>query len=141
MSIGSRRSRRRPGTVADQRAAERPEPAAAAGEPLTISREEILEHLVWGEIILLDAQAPGWFERERIPGAMRALPEDLDSLASILPNGRETPIAVYCWDVSCGGSALIAQMLVERGYRRVRRYRGGKRDWIDVGLPVERGVP
>jgi rhodanese-related sulfurtransferase len=106
-----------------------------------ISRPEILEHLAWGELTLLDAQAPGWFERERIPGAIRALPEDLDSLVSIFPNGRETQIAVYCWDASCSGSALIAKMLVERGYKRVRRYRGGKRDWIGAGLPVERGAP
>ena len=116
-------------------------PGRVASEPLPIDRLELLESLAWDSIVLLDAQAPGWFERERIPGAVRALPEDLDSLEGFLPHGRDTKVAVYCWDVSCSGSAVIAQMLVERGYRRVRRYRGGKRDWIDAGLPVERGSP
>lgn len=110
-------------------------------EPPPIERFELLEALAWDSITLLDAQAPGWFERERIPGAVRALPEDLDSLEDALPNGRDTEVAVYCWDESCSGSALIAQMLIERGYGRVRRYRGGKRDWIAAGLPVERGSP
>lgn len=91
-------------------------------------------------ITLLDAQAPGWFEREHLPGAVRALPEDLDSLEDALPAGRETEIAVYCWDVSCNASAQLAQELIERGYKRVRRYRGGKRDWIEAGLPVERAA-
>jgi len=116
-------------------------PANAVSEPLPIDRLELLEVLAWDSIILLDAQAPGWYERERIPGAVRALPEDLDSLEGCLPHGRDTKVVVYCWDLSCSSSAVIAQMLIERGYRRVRRYRGGKRDWIEAGLPVERGSP
>lgn len=125
--------------MTDAAASDRLTPAAS--ERLPIDRLELLEALAWGSITLLDAQAPGWFERERIPGAVRALPEDLDSLADALPNGRDAEVAVYCWDVTCSGSAVIAQMLVERGYKRVRRYRGGKRDWIEAGLPVERGAP
>jgi rhodanese-related sulfurtransferase len=101
----------------------------------------VLEGVARASITLLDAQAPGWFERERLPGALRALPEDLDSLADALPNGSETKIAVYCWDTSCSASEEVAQRLIERGYTRVRRYRGGKRDWIAAGLPVERGAP
>jgi rhodanese-related sulfurtransferase len=113
----------------------------AASEPPQIERFELLEALAWDSITLLDAQAPGWYERERIPGAVRALPEDLDSLVDGLPNGRDTTVAVYCWDLSCGGSTAIARILIERGYRRVRCYCAGKRDWIEAGLPVERGSP
>jgi rhodanese-related sulfurtransferase len=114
-------------------------PPRAAFEPLPIDRLELLEALAWDSIILLDAQAPGWYERERIPGALRALPEDLDSLEDFLPQGPDTKVVVYCWDLSCSASAVTAQMLIERGYRCVRRYRGGKRDWMEAGLPMARG--
>jgi rhodanese-related sulfurtransferase len=139
MPTGSGLSRWPPEVVADTVPSGLP--PRALSQPPPIDRLELLELLAWDSIILLDAQAPGWYERERIPGALRALPEDLDSLADCLPHGRDTQVVVYCWDLSCSGSAVIAQMLVERGYRRVRRYRGGKRDWIEAGLPVERGSP
>jgi rhodanese-related sulfurtransferase len=34
---------------------------------------------------------------------------------------------------------LVAERLLELGYRNVRHYAGGKRDWIDAGLPLEGG--
>jgi rhodanese-related sulfurtransferase len=117
------------------------EPGRAASDPPPIDRFELLEMLAWGSVTLLDAQAPGWYERERIPGALRALPEDLDALESALPDGRESEITVYCWDLTCGSSTVIARMLIERGYRHVRCYCAGKRDWKAAGLPVERGAP
>lgn len=101
----------------------------------------VLEGLSRASITLLDAQSPGWYERERLPGALRGLPDDLDSLEDTLPDGRETEIVVYCWDASCSASERVARQLMELGYPRVRRYRAGKRDWIAAGLPVERGAP
>jgi rhodanese-related sulfurtransferase len=139
MPTGSALSRRWPEAVTDVAPSDLP--PRAVSEPLPIDRLELFELLAWDSIILLDAQAPGWYERERIPGAVRALPEDLDSLEDFLPHGRDTRVVVYCWDLSCSGSAVVAGMLIERGYRSVRRYRGGKRDWIEAGLPVEHGSP
>jgi rhodanese-related sulfurtransferase len=37
-------------------------------------------------------------------------------------------------------SAMAAQVLRRLGYQNVRRYAGGKKDWLDAGLPVERPV-
>lgn len=118
-----------------------PEPVDERAQPRLIDRDELLGELHRSSITLLDAQAPGWFERERLPSARRALPEDLDHLEGALRQGRETKIAVYCWDESCEASAYLARELIDRGYTRVRRYRGGKRDWLAAGLPVERGAP
>lgn len=111
------------------------------GEPPVVDRSVVLEGLSRASITLLDAQSPGWYERERLPGALRGLPDDLDSLEDTLPDGRETEIVVYCWDASCSASERVARQLMELGYPRVRRYRAGKRDWIAAGLPVERGAP
>jgi rhodanese-related sulfurtransferase len=137
MPTGSGLSRWGPEVVTD--AVPSDLPPSSVSEPLPIDRLELLEVLAWDSIILLDAQAPGWYERERLPGAVRALPEDLDSLEGALPKGRESKIVVYCWDLSCSSSTVTARMLIERGYRCVRCYCAGKRDWIEAGLPVARG--
>ena len=102
-----------------------------------IDRGQLQQLIAGGSIVLLDAQAPGWFERERLPGAVRALPGDLPGLAGRLPLGVETEVVVYCWSVDCQTSALTAQRLIEMGYRYVSRYPAGKRDWIEAGLAVE----
>lgn len=103
----------------------------------TIGRDELHDAIREGTTVPLDAQGPGWFERERLPTAVRARPEDLGELEHRLPEGRNTPIAVYCWSESCIASALTAAHLIELGYQRVQRYVGGKREWIDSGLPLE----
>jgi rhodanese-related sulfurtransferase len=32
---------------------------------------------------------------------------------------------------------VVARRLVELGYENVRHYPGGKRDWLEAGLPLE----
>lgn len=103
----------------------------------TIDREELRAALEAGSLVVLDAQGDGWHARERLPGAIRARPHDLVWLAGLLPQGKETPVAVYCWSETCFASGLTAEWLAARGYSNVRRYVGGKRDWIEAGLPVE----
>jgi len=103
----------------------------------TIHRDELATAIEAGTIVVLDAQGPGWFEREHLPCAIRARPEDLGYLEQRLAKGKDTPLIVYCWSESCVASALTAEYLVGVGYRDVRRYVGGKRDWIEAGLPIE----
>jgi hypothetical protein len=46
---------------------------------------------------------------------------------------------VYCADITCNSSVDVANRLLELGYRNVRHYAAGKRDWVDAGLPLEGG--
>jgi rhodanese-related sulfurtransferase len=48
-------------------------------------------------------------------------------------------VVVYCVDVDCDSSVLVAERLIELGYRNVRHYPGGKRDWVEAGLPLDGG--
>lgn len=101
-----------------------------------IERAELLERLEAGEVTLLDAQGPGWYEREHLPGAIRGRLDDPDAtIAELGDPDRE--IVVYCSSDTCQGSALAASLLEGRGYTKVSRYTAGKADWIDAGLPVE----
>ncbi|MGH9156448.1 MAG: rhodanese-like domain-containing protein [Acidimicrobiales bacterium] len=41
---------------------------------------------------------------------------------------------------ACGNSGLAADRLRVLGYTDVRKYPGGKQEWIEAGLPVEAGA-
>ena len=120
------------GTGAKERSEELPVAVADA-----ISREELRLELERGTVVLLDAQAPGWYERERLPGALKMPDRDLARrIAEIVPD-RAAEVVVYCWSETCSASAASATKLRSLGYRNVRRYAGGKRDWMEARLPIE----
>ena len=101
-----------------------------------IDRDEAQERIAAGAA-LLDAQGPGKFEREHIPGAIRGRIDDPDATTTLLGNDLDREIIVYCTDLACTGSALAAKLLEGRGYRNVLRYADGLADWADAGLPVD----
>jgi rhodanese-related sulfurtransferase len=102
-----------------------------------IDRAELLAKLADNSVTLLDAQGPGWFEREHLPGAIRGRIDDPDATLTELGDDFEAEIVVYCSSAACSGSALAAQLLEGRGYRNVMRYTAGKQDWLAAGLPIE----
>ena len=104
-----------------------------------ITRDELAVKLAEGTIALVDAQGPGLFEAEHIPGAIRASMDNATSvIAAIGPDlGRE--IVTYCTDLACTGSEIAVVGLESLGYRNVRRYAEGKADWVAAGLPTQSG--
>jgi rhodanese-related sulfurtransferase len=101
-----------------------------------INREEVQARIAAGAA-LLDAQGPGKFERQHIPGAIRGRIDDPDTTTALLGDDLDREIVVYCTDQACTGSALAAKLLEGRGYRNVLRYTNGLADWADAGLPVD----
>ena len=103
-----------------------------------ISRQELWEKIERGDdFVLLDALAPIAFARTRLPGAVNITPDWVDSRARHRIPGKEAEVVVYCADEGCDSSVIVGRRLVELGYTNVRHYAGGKRDWIDAGLPLE----
>ena len=105
-----------------------------------IDRAELLERLDAGNVTLLDAQGPGWFEKEHLPGAIHGRLDEPEATIAQL-GGTDREIVVYCSSDTCQGSALAATLLEGRGYTNVLRYTAGKADWMDAGLPVESVEP
>ena len=101
-----------------------------------IEFDELAARLAAGTIVLLDAQAPGWYEREHLPGAHRLVWDDLPSSAHAAVPDLTTPIAVYCWNTTCTGSEIAAAELERLGYHDVHRYIGGKQDWTEHRGPI-----
>ncbi len=104
----------------------------------TIDRDELWQKIQDGDdFVLVDALAPIAFARTRLPGALNVTPDWVDSRARNRIPDRTTEVVVYCSDAGCDSSVIVARRLVELGYLRVRHYAGGKRDWIEAGLPLE----
>jgi rhodanese-related sulfurtransferase len=102
-----------------------------------ITRQELAPKLAAGAVVLLDAQAPGWYQREHLPGAHPVPYDRIDEVVRGLVPDPATEVVVYCWNAACTASAFVAERLDQLGYTNVRRYVAGKQDWMDAGLPIE----
>lgn len=106
----------------------------------TIDREELKAKLVRGDAVtIVEALPERAYAKEHLPGAVNLPPDRTRELApQVLPD-PDAEIVVYCSNFHCGRSPKATAMLLQMGYSNVRDYEGGKRDWIEAGLPTERG--
>ena len=105
-----------------------------------IDREALWAKLERGDpLVVVDALAPISYAARHLPGAINIPPERVDGLAGARIPDLDTEVVVYCADADCDASVEVAARLIELGYRNVRHYSGGKRDWADAGLPFEGG--
>jgi rhodanese-related sulfurtransferase len=106
--------------------------------PIHISRDELrLRMTTTGRPILVEALGAGYYEDAHLPGAINIPPGQVDRLAAAMLPDRHAPIVVYC-SATGASSDAVARRLEELGYAIVAVYRGGKEDWVEHGLPVER---
>jgi rhodanese-related sulfurtransferase len=104
----------------------------------TIDRDELRRKIDGGdEFVLIDALAPMSFAHSHLPGAINLPPDWVDERGPDRIPDRETEIVVYCSSSTCDSSVLVAERLLELGYRNVRHYAEGKKDWVEAGLPIE----
>jgi rhodanese-related sulfurtransferase len=105
-----------------------------------VTREDLWQKIQSGdEFVLVDALSPLAFAASHLPGAINITPEWIDDRARRRIPDPDTDVVVYCAGPSCDSSIAVANRLVELGYRNVRHYPGGKRDWEEGGLPLEGG--
>jgi rhodanese-related sulfurtransferase len=90
--------------------------------------------------VLLEALPASYFEDAHLPGAQNMPHDRVDALAATLIPDRTTPVVVYCASLPCPNSEIAARRLSALGYTNVREYAEGKEDWVNAGLPVERGA-
>ena len=105
-----------------------------------ITADELLRKIEDGEaFVLVDALAPMVYAHSHLPGAINLPPTAIDSymVARRIPD-RSTEIVVYCSSPNCEDSLATGVQLQELGYTNVRHYPGGKNEWRDAGLPLER---
>jgi len=86
---------------------------------------------------LLEIEPEDDYRRGHLPQALSVPPDRVADLVPDLVADREMEVIVYCCAPDCANGRQAARELQALGYTNVRSYDGGKRDWIDHGLPLE----
>ncbi|HVM10018.1 MAG TPA: rhodanese-like domain-containing protein [Acidimicrobiales bacterium] len=103
-----------------------------------VSRDELQRQLFEDDPpVLVEALGAAYFADAHLPGAINIPVDQVDRLAPTLLPDPAADIVVYC-SGTCSNSEIAAERLVALGYQRVRVYLGGKEEWVEHGLPVER---
>src|SRR5262245_23115172 len=106
--------------------------------PQPISRDELHRSLTAGDpVTLVEALGAAYFDDAHLPGAVNIPPDQVDRLAPRLLPDKGARVVVYC-SGTCHNSQIAAKRLVDLGYQSVLVYLGGKEDWVEHGLPIER---
>lgn len=102
-----------------------------------IERDELYRLL--GEdsdLVLVEVLGEDYYADAHLPGAVNIPPWRIDRVRSMIED-LDTRIVVYCSGIGDHYEWVAAQ-LEGRGYRNVSIYVGGKEDWVEAGLPVDR---
>ena len=89
--------------------------------------------------VLLEALPARYFLDGHLPGARHMPHDEVRALAPTLVPDKTSEIVVYCASQTCRNSHTAAQALRILGYAHVQVYEGGKKDWVEAGLQLERG--
>lgn len=118
------------------------ESAPPALYPIPVGLAEVRELAAAGAV-LLDARSGELFAEGHLPGA-RSLPLGeaegrLDSFRRTA--AADTVVVTYCSGYGCTDSFDLGVRLLQAGWRDVRIFEGGYPEWVDAGLPIEKGEP
>jgi len=102
-----------------------------------ITRDELKQKLDHPRrFTLIEVLPPQDYSRAHLPGAINIPAAQLrGQAAEQLPN-KDMEMIVYGAAPDCPESKEAAAELSEMGYINVRRYVGGKADWISAGFPI-----
>lgn len=106
------------------------------GDVDEVSREQLLERLEGGDVLLLDVRPEEEFAAGHLPGARSVPFADLEQVMDSL--SAETEIIAYCRGAYCVLAHDAVRLLRADGHQ-ARRLQDGLLEWRLSGLPVEVG--
>lgn len=114
-----------------------PEADHEHGVPKKINTKELNQLRQSTALVIIDARSEEYDDGKRIPGA-KLVPHDAEEAVIIekLPN-KTAAIVVYCVNVDCPASDMLARRLMRLGYTNVSEYPEGIEGWEKSGNPVE----
>lgn len=104
-----------------------------------IDQDELIACLDSGmSMTLIECLSERYFNEAHLPGAIRLNHDEVLARApDVLPD-RDALVVAYCANARCRNSHMAANTLVAMDYTQVAVYAGGKQDWLDAGLRIER---
>ncbi|HEX6065159.1 MAG TPA: rhodanese-like domain-containing protein [Longimicrobiales bacterium] len=104
-----------------------------------IMRQQLEEDIRARRVTVVEALPERYYVDGHLPGALHLPHDQVTELAPALLGDKHAQIVVYCANVNCQNSHKAAHALTALGYRNVAVYAEGKQDWIEAGLPLEKG--
>jgi rhodanese-related sulfurtransferase len=102
-----------------------------------IKMSSVLRRLGEQKVVLIDVLDPESYDMIHLKGAINIPVEILeDEIRERVDPG--TPVITYGIDYECPISKMAAEKLEEIGYRDVSYYAGGKKEWLEAQMPVEK---
>ena len=104
-----------------------------------ISRAALTEALFGKEPpIVFEALDRKYYDVGHIPTARVLPPDDIEAVVPAYVGRKDAPIVLYCASDTCMNSHEAAEWLSAQGYSNVAVYAGGKKDWQEAGLRLEK---
>jgi len=85
--------------------------------------------------VLADSRDLDSYNDSHIPGAVSIPADQVAKMADQYDQSLE--IITYCGSYDCYASTMAAKEFMKKGFRNVRDFKGGIKEWEDHGLPVE----
>jgi len=106
----------------------------------TLSVDEVNEIVKNNEdYLIIDARSVDEYKDGHIKGAISIPESDIKKRIEEIPKDR--PVIVYCYGSNCNTSAIVANILVKYGFKKVYTIGGtGITEWKEKGYPVETGM-
>ena len=103
-----------------------------------ISRSSLSEALLSrSPPIVFEALDRKYYDNGHIPTARMLPPGEIDRITSMVAD-KDQAIVLYCASATCQNSHHAAAHLEKQGYRNIAVYAGGKADWVEAGLRLEK---
>jgi rhodanese-related sulfurtransferase/biotin operon repressor len=99
----------------------------------TLTRDELLERLRAGDVVVLDVRPEPEFRAGHIPGAQSVPLSELSSRLRDIPKGKQ--VVAYCRGPYCVFADEAVRLLRRRG-RRASRLEDGFPEWAAARLPT-----
>lgn len=94
------------------------------------------------EAILIDARPAVKYEKGTIPSSLNITDTDFENgYKQIVDLAKDRELIVYCAGYNCEKSPIVAQMLKEKGHKKVKLYSAGEPEWskksyLEIGTNV-----
>lgn len=117
-------------------------PSPAVSKVIPVDLPMFREMVEQKEALILDARPEVFYQLGHVPGAISLPREDFEArygvLRAELERNKARRIVVYCSDLDCEDSEMVAEGLLKLSYPSVFLFNGGWSAWTEAHLPEEK---
>lgn len=92
-------------------------------------------------VLFIDARPELTYKKGTIPGSINIpdtkFAQNQEPYMKLIPENKDTTMVVYCGGYACIKSHIVADILYQKGYKKVLVYAAGEPEWRELGKPIE----